>query len=116
MKTVLVVLAALLIVGCAGITTQTPSNNQFDEEGVQPTFTQRFELGIDMPDAVSAKLTPEQLTAIYTALASKEIAPGGTFTYEPHLEFHQQIGNDAQTDAQQDWQADIEATLEGLLE
>ena len=52
-----------------------------------------------------------------TALASKSIAPGGTFSYAPQLHFIQTIGTDAQTDAQQsaEMRADIEATMRDLI-
>ena len=117
MRLTIVLLVALLLVGCAGLTTTTSVNSQLDKEKQQLQFIQRFIVGVDLDPSVLEKLSPDQITSIYTAMASAGMAPGGSLTFEPHLEFHQSQGTDARSaaDLQAEMRANIEATMRDLI-
>jgi len=110
MRTALVLIVALLSVGCAGISTNTTWNEQFDGE------TMRHELeivfGIKVPPEAWAKLDGEQIVKLAEIMAKASDAMMINF----HPEWHQTIGAESTTTTEQEWRSDIEATLEGLLE
>lgn len=117
MKTATLLLLLLCSAGCAGLTTTTSVNEMWNKEKEALSIDLKLTIGMEISDAVLARLTPEQITAIYTEMAKAGIAPGGQYTYSPHIEFSQSQGTDAQSQAEQSAKlnAELTATVRDII-